>query len=88
MLWEILLNIALFIPLGLLMAMMYTSIYWVKVLLFGIMLSSTIEISQYVFMKVLCEADDIIDNTLGVLIGYALFKAIVCSIRKIRDQLL
>ena len=65
---EVLLNIALFVPIGLLLGGFCFKTK--KVLLSGICLSGIIEVSQFAFCKGLCETDDVIHNTLGCVIGY------------------
>lgn len=74
MLWEVLLNIFLFIPIGLLLGMIFPQLKWWKIFLFGSVLSAVIEMSQYFFCKGLCETDDVINNSLGTLIGFFLCK--------------
>ena len=65
---EVLLNIALFVPIGLLFGGL--GFKTKKVLLMGICLSGIIEVSQFGFCKGLCETDDVIHNTMGCVIGY------------------
>ena len=74
---EVLLNVALFVPIGLLLGGI--GFKTKKILLSGIFLSGIIEVSQFAFCKGLCETDDVMHNTLGCVIGYfgfiSLFKA-------------
>ena len=74
---EVLLNVALFVPIGLLLGGI--GFKTKKILLSGICLSGIIEASQFAFCKGLCETDDVMHNTLGCVIGYfgfiSLFKA-------------
>ena len=74
---EVLLNVALFVPIGLLLGGIGFKIR--KIILSGIFLSGIIEVSQFAFCKGLCETDDVMHNTLGCVIGYfgfiSLFKA-------------
>ena len=65
---EVLLNMALFVPIGLLLGGF--GFKTKKVLLSGICLSGIIEVSQFVFCKGLCETDDVMHNTFGCAIGY------------------
>lgn len=68
---EILLNIALFVPIGFLLGgMMQKGI--VKVLLIGCVLSSLIELLQLASGRGLCETNDVIHNTVGCMVGYCL----------------
>lgn len=63
---EILNNIWLFIPYGVGIALVLKRKKWI---LFTALLPIVIEISQAVFKIGLCETDDVISNTLGILIG-------------------
>ncbi len=66
-------NIALFVPLGFLIGLLWPGKGW-KVFrwgwLFPCLLSSGIEITQYITGTGLCELDDVFSNTLGGVIGY------------------
>lgn len=68
---EVLLNIALFLPIGLLLGGMGRN--FKTVFLSGVILSCVIEVSQFVFYRGLCETDDVIHNTLGCIIGYLVY---------------
>ena len=70
---EILLNIILFFPIGVLTSSIWGSQKWWKIMLFGCTLSLCIESSQLVLHRGLCEIDDVIFNTLGCLIGYGIY---------------
>ena len=72
---EVLLNIALFVPIGLLLGGL--GFKTKKILLSGICLSGIIEVSQFAFCKGLCETDDLIHNTLGAFLGYLEFLGIL-----------
>lgn len=62
--WDIALNILLFIPLGFLVGKKS----W-KTVLFGFLLSAFIELTQYFLFLGYCEADDVLNNTIGCGIG-------------------
>ena len=62
---DIVLNILLFIPIGALVG------NW-KGLLFGFVLSVGIELSQYEWLLGYCEADDVLNNTIGCCVGYSI----------------
>mgnify|MGYP004458584977 FL=1 len=68
---EVLLNIALFVPIGLLLGGMGMRLK--RIFLSGVVLSCVIEGSQFAFRRGLCETDDVIHNTLGCIIGYLVF---------------
>lgn len=71
---EVLLNIALFMPVGLLLGGMGMKIK--RVFLCGVVLSGIIEVSQFVLCRGLSETDDVIHNTLGCVIGYFLVRSV------------
>lgn len=62
--WDIALNILLFIPLGFLVGGKGR-----KAILFGFLLSAFIELIQYIGVLGYCEADDVLNNTIGCGIG-------------------
>lgn len=72
-LWEILLNIAFFIPVGLLAAVLFCrhGRWWVPVAL-GCLLSVCIELTQLLARCGYCEVDDVMNNTLGAALGAGL----------------
>ena len=65
--WDITLNILLFTPLGFLIG----EKRW-KAVLNGFQLAVFIELAQYVFLLGYCEADDVLNNTIGCGIGILL----------------
>ena len=65
---EVLLNMALFVPIGLLLGGL--GFKTKKILLSGICLSGIIEASQFAFCKGLCETDDVMHNSVGAFLGY------------------
>lgn len=72
---HLLLNVALFIPMGLLLPMIYpeklASIFFV--LPMGMMCTTLIESIQLILRLGNCDIDDIIANTLGTLLGYLIY---------------
>ena len=67
-------NILIFVPIGILLPISYKKFRNLKnTILFGITYSLIIEITQ-IFLPRATDIDDIILNTLGVLIGYSIFK--------------
>jgi len=66
-------NIALFIPVGFLIPLIYRKMTWQKSLIFGLILTFIIETTQTVFHIGIFDIDDIILNALGVMIGYWIF---------------
>lgn len=81
LIYEMIMNVLLFIPLGLVWGSQHhkgtKKQQWLLVFLLGMGLSISIEFLQMFFKKGCFEIDDIIHNTLGCLIGFALWK--VCA---------
>ena len=73
---QILLNILVMIPAGLLLPLAYHRRHhpYILTLLTGFALSVLTEALQYFMHLGLCELDDILNNTLGCLIGMLLFR--------------
>ncbi|MEE1080328.1 MAG: VanZ family protein [Bacteroidales bacterium] len=69
-LMEVLLNVALFVPIGFLLGGMMPKGF-LKVLLTGFLLSSLIELLQLASGRGVCETNDVIHNTVGCMLGYA-----------------
>lgn len=69
---ENLMNVVVFIPIGLLLPFSLKGYKFKCVLLAGLSLSLTIELLQFVFKTGYCEFDDLFHNTLGATIGYVL----------------
>lgn len=78
---EVLLNMALFVPIGFLLGGI--GFKTKKVLLMGICLSGIIEVSQFGFCKGLCETDDVIHNSVGAFLGYLGFLGILKGKRRL-----
>lgn len=68
-------NIAIFIPFGLLFPIIQKD-KSPKIMLYGLITSAIIEITQYVFALGSSDIDDLVFNTLGTIIGYVLYKII------------
>lgn len=68
------LNVIMFIPVGLLVGLGFRKLTWKKTILIGFGISFSIEILQFFFKKGLCETDDLIHNLMGCLLGYAIYK--------------
>ena len=68
------LNVAMFVPVGMLLVFGIKGITWNNVLLAGLCISLTIELLQFFLKKGLCESDDILHNLLGCVIGFVFYK--------------
>ena len=67
---EVLLNVALFVPIGFLLGGIMSKGF-LKVLFTGCLLSILIELLQLASGMGLCETNDVIHNTVGCIMGYA-----------------
>ena len=76
-------NISMFIPTGIIMPILYRRLdhFW-KVLLAGAGLSFAIEMIQLLFPGSVTDIDDLILNTAGAAIGYGIYKLVSHDIRK------
>ncbi len=70
---EIAMNIAVFLPVGFLVGLAIKNTTWKRVACIGLGVSLTIEVLQLILKRGCCETDDVINNTLGSLIGYGLY---------------
>lgn len=75
------LNLIVFLPIGVLLGCGYKNIKWQKELYLAAGLSICIEILQFIFKRGFSEVDDVIHNTLGCMIGFGIYKSIagVCK---------
>lgn len=69
---ENMMNVVVFIPVGILLGFAFPNIKWWKAMLVGCCISVTIEALQYFFHRGFSEFDDLMHNTLGCLIGYGM----------------
>ena len=65
----IILNIVCFIPVGLLVRLLFEKHRWAKALLAGLLVSLTIELSQLIWHRGVFDVNDLFNNALGALIG-------------------
>lgn len=76
-----LLNIAFFVPFGILFPLKK----WIVILISSCAFSALIEAAQYFFRLGLCELDDVICNTLGAMIGFWLLIGVRKIVRKTHE---
>ena len=74
--WDIVLNVVLFVPLGLLIKMIYPKISVWRIVFIGLVCSVFIEANQFLFEKGAAQSDDVMHNTLGAVIGWMIAKGI------------
>lgn len=73
---EIIMNILLFLPIGLLLGFVIKGLKWWQVLMIGGGISFSIEMFQFTLMKGFSEVDDVMHNTMGCMIGYGIYSLI------------
>lgn len=83
LLGENIMNMVVFVPVGVLAGVTFRGMTWKKVLVIGICLSVGIEALQFVFRKGFSEVDDVMHNTLGCVIGYGLFHCCRLAIKRV-----
>ena len=90
-LYQVIANVLLFVPIGFLLMWMGKGIrrVWAKALyivfafIAGVAFSVFVEASQYYLRRGLCEADDVIHNTIGVVVGMIVYTVV----RKVGSKL-
>lgn len=83
--FELLANIALFVPYGVLLPIAFRGLKWWAVDLIGLGTTLLIELIQPFFGRS-CDADDIIANTVGAIIGCAAAKIVITAVRRKRKS--
>lgn len=78
------LNVIMFIPVGLLSGFAHRGVTWCRILFAGLVCSFAIELLQFVFKKGLCEVDDILHNLLGCVVGFAIYKLLTRLIKYVQ----
>lgn len=75
--WNVVGNAAMFVPSGIVLPIVYRKLnsFW-KVTASGALISLCIEILQLPFASRASDVDDIILNTLGVVVGYGIYAAV------------
>ena len=76
---DVLINILLFIPLGVLLGILTES--W-KAVIYGFLLSVFIEFAQYVFILGYCQMDDVLNNTIGTVVGFGIWNLLSVLMKK------
>jgi glycopeptide antibiotics resistance protein len=74
-------NVALLVPIGLLAPLVFKNMTWKKSLALAVASGLTIEIMQVVLQLGIFDIDDVILNALGVMVGYWAFQIIAKWIR-------
>ena len=79
---ENILNVILFIPVGFLACGFRRMNRWWKVAVLGCVISCSIESLQLWLQKGLCEVDDVLNNTIGTVIGFYLYRLFLILLDK------
>ena len=74
---NIILNIMLFLPFGYLLPTLFPRLRWWQVILLGLVFCLCIESLQLVTKLGYADVDDLINNTLGAVIGFLCYKLIL-----------
>ncbi|MDD3360218.1 MAG: VanZ family protein [Hespellia sp.] len=84
---EVVYNIILLLPMGILMPMYLKPFQkWKMTVAVGFLLSAAIETSQLMFHIGLFEFDDMFNNTLGACMGYSVYYLFACMIKKEKER--
>ena len=70
-------NIGLLIPIGFMVPFLRSKISWPEMFFLSFISGFSIELTQAVFRLGIFDVDDLLLNGLGVLVGYALFRAFI-----------
>ena len=73
LLTENIMNVAVFVPVGVLAGVAFRRMTWKKILMVGLCSSFGIEVLQFVFVKGFAEVDDMMHNTAGCLLGFVIW---------------
>ncbi len=74
---DLILNIVCFIPVGLLVGLLFEKYRWAKAWLVGLLVSLTIEFSQLIWHRGVFDVNDLFNNALGALIGGIIAVAVI-----------
>lgn len=76
LLLENIMNMVVFVPVGVLLGLAFDRIKWSQVLIIGCCTSVSIEVLQFMLKRGFAEVDDVIHNTIGCVLGYILVKSL------------
>ena len=75
--WDIILNVVLFVPFGFLVKMLFPKMSVCKMLSIAALFSLGIEVLQNIYSKGISQFDDIMHNTIGAVLGCFIAKGII-----------
>lgn len=84
---ENIMNVVVFVPVGMVIACSMRSVKLWMVLLLGFGISFSIETLQFFFRRGFSEFDDVFHNTLGCILGYGAYCVAVCVFRGVKRQI-
>lgn len=87
--WQIFLNILLFIPFGFMLSCYLYKYHrsqhiFLSILLSGLFVSISVELLQYITSRGFTEIDDVINNTVGAMIGWLAYDRMLKAVKKKR----
>lgn len=80
---DALMNVMMFVPVGFCTSVLLRRPMWLKILLLSGILSCCIELSQFILSRGSCDINDVINNTVGGLLGYWMY----CLVKPVRSKL-
>ena len=83
---QVILNVLVFIPVGVLLGCAFERMRWWKATLIGAGLSIVIEVLQFVTRRGFAEFDDVFHNTLGCLFGFMLYASFAALSRSLSKR--
>lgn len=81
---ENIMNVVVFVPIGILLEIGFAKWPWWKAIGTGCLLSMLIEAMQLGFKRGFCEVDDVMHNTLGCFVGYMVARGAKCVVKRLR----
>ena len=82
---DLILNIVCFIPVGLLVGLLFERYRLAKALLAGLLFSLTIEFSQLIWHRGVFDVNDLFNNALGAVIGGFIAVGVINGTRRLKD---
>ena len=87
--WQIFLNILLFIPFGFMLSCYIYKYHrsqhlFLSILLSGLFVSISVELLQYITSRGFTEIDDVINNTVGAMIGWLAYDRMLKAVKRKR----
>ena len=86
LLTQVISNVVVFIPIGLLLGCAFDRMKWWKVLLIGGGFSLLIETLQFILKRGFAEVDDVFHNVLGCVIGFGVYKGAVSIVKWVKKK--